>query len=77
MHMDDIGAACPFMEVVHILGDDRDIVPLLQFSKQSVSMVRLGLGQLKATPVVEIQHGSRVLAESLRCRQVYAVILYI
>lgn len=60
VQVDDAGAAGPFVEVVDILGDDGDVVVLLQRGDGFVGGVGSHVFQLEPLPVVEIQQQAAV-----------------
>lgn len=55
MKMNDAGGSGSLMQVIHILGDHRHVVLLLQFCNDTVGMVGLDFRQLKPSPVVEVK----------------------
>ena len=56
MQVDDTAASAPLVQVVHILGDDHHLIPLLQFRHGPVRIVGLASCQSLAPLVVEVQH---------------------
>ena len=54
--MKDIGAACLFVQVVDVLGDDVHVVFFFQAYQLAVSVVGLDGEELAAALVVEVQH---------------------
>ena len=57
-------ASGPFMEVVHVLGDDVHVKHLLQPGQSTVSFVGLGRDNLPTSLVVEFQHQARIGIEA-------------
>lgn len=60
MKMEDPCAACPLMEIIHILSDDCNIPFLLQLRDGIMSRIRLYRTQLLSSLVVEIKNKLRI-----------------
>ena len=55
MKMYDMRRTSPFMEIIDILSDNTDVVPLFEFCQQLMCSVRLDAKQLTAAGIVEIK----------------------
>ena len=53
MQMDDLRGAGPFMEIVHVLCDDRHVIVLLKLFDKAVSLV--GTGRIEFLPQVVVE----------------------
>lgn len=52
------------MKVIHVLSDDRHIIPLLQLDKKPVRVVRFHLKKTVATHVVKLENRLRILLKT-------------
>jgi len=64
MQMNDTAAASPFMQVVHVLCDDGQVMLLLQSCKHLLRMVGLHLQEIFPTGIVEVENGLRVFLKT-------------
>lgn len=63
------------MQIVHILGDDRNLIILFQFCQQSVTAIRFSMFQLPPPFVVKTQHQFLIALEGFRRGDVVNAVL--
>ena len=66
----DTAAACPFVQVVYILGDYLDLEIILQPADGEVACIRFFRKQLFAPDVVKIDHQLPVFRQGFRCADI-------
>ena len=74
--MNNMRRACPLMEVIHVLGENSNVVPLLELCQQFVSFVRLDVKQLTATGVIEVKHCLWIFIPALNAGQLQSIMLF-
>ncbi len=67
MQVNHLRRTCFLVQVIHILGDDRHIVVLLQFGNQPMPLVRFCSIQFLAQSVIKFRHQCGVALPSLVC----------
>ena len=71
MKVYDAAASCPFMQVIHILGNDGDTEMLFQPGQQQMSLIRLHFIELPPALVVKALHQFRISAKCFRGGHVF------
>ena len=56
MQVYHVSATGSFVQVIYILCDDGDIVPLFQFGQKMMSLIGYGMQQLFSTLIIEVQY---------------------
>ena len=81
MQVYHVSATGSFVQVIYILCDDGDIVPLFQFGQKMMSLIGYGMQQLFSTLIIEVQYdfwifikGSGKLLEYSEIVQIYQYI---
>ena len=78
----DVSAACAFMQVVYVLGDDvcryvyaAFVMPRGEFGDGPMACVRQGLQSARASPFVPTPHQRRVMQKALRRGELFGVVV--
>ena len=67
MHVDHLGRAAAFVQIVHILGDQGQIMPFCQIGQGAMRVVGFGIGGGCAAGVVKPMDQCGIADEGLGC----------
>ena len=80
MHVDQVATACPFMQVVDVLGDQQNLSRPGRFEPCQGLMRGIGLDgsaeQLLAAGVIELLHHQRVAKEGFGCGHIFDPVVF-
>ena len=74
--MNDIAAASPLMEVIHILCHNRHSMLFFKLCHKLVSKARLHIEQLLAPCIIELRHELRVASPAFWRRDILHIVLF-
>ena len=75
VEMKHILAACSFMEIVDILGNDICIIPFFKLDKPEMAGVRVRLDEFATPRIIEIMDKLRIAAEAVGRGNVHNIVI--
>ena len=74
--VDNTGAPCPLVKIIHILGNHLNIIIFLQGGYCNVGRIGLNLGKLSPPFIIKIQDHLPITVPALQCSDIFNTMVF-